>query len=373
MESLILGVSAFYHDSAAAIVRDGEITAAAQEERFSRRKNDSRFPSAAIAYCLREAAVQPSRLTAIAFYDHPVLTLDRVIKSILSATTTGEEQWIAAARSFIANKLAIGARLQEELGTDSPVYFPQHHLSHAASAFFASPFERAAILTLDGVGEWATTSIAVGEPDGIRALKEIHYPHSIGLLYSAFTYFCGFEVNSGEYKLMGLAPYGEPKYADQIRGELIEVRGDGSFRLNLDYFGFVDGNSLVNQAFEDRFGGPPRAPESRITQREVDLAASVQQIVDEVVSRLARHARDLTGSRDLCMAGGVALNAVANGRLLERGLFDRIWVQPAAGDAGGAIGAALALSVTRFNGAPREHTGDRQRGSYLGPGSPRAM
>jgi carbamoyltransferase len=365
----VLGISGFYHDSAAALVRDGEIVAAAQEERFSRKKHDPRFPRHAVNYCLEEAFIEPDELDAVVFYDNPLLSFDRVMKSLLAAAPRSEGQWLHAATPVLGVKLWIANAIRRALRSDVKVLFARHHLSHAASAYYPSPFERAAVLTIDGVGEWATTSVMAAEGTEIRALEEIHYPHSLGLLYSAFTYFCGFKVNSGEYKLMGLAPYGVPRYADRIREKLIHLKPDGSYRLDLSYFGYLDGDRMTNERFEALFDGPPRKPESRITRREMDLAASIQQVTEEVVLALARHARDVTGMRDLCLAGGVALNCVANGRLLREGVFDRIWIQPAAGDAGGALGAAL-LASHRLFGAPRpalDGRSDRQRGSYLGP------
>jgi len=369
MSASVLGISALYHDSAAALVRDGEIIAAAQEERFSRKKHDPRLPRNAISYCLEQAFIEPSELGAVVFYDNPLLTLDRALKSLLSVAPRGEEQWTEAAWSTLGVKLLVANEIRNILKADVPLFFSRHHLSHAASAFYPSPFERAAILTMDGVGEWSTTSIGWGEGAEIKLLKEINYPHSIGLLYSAFTYFCGFKVNSGEYKLMGLAPYGTPQYADLIREKLIRVKPDGSYRLDTKYFGYLDGNLMTNERFNDLFGGPPRKPESRITRREMDLAASIQKVTEEVVLGLARHTRELTGMSHLVLAGGVALNCVANGLLLREKIFDRIWIQPAAGDAGGAVGAALLLSHRRF-GAKRKirpNGRDTQKGSYLGP------
>jgi carbamoyltransferase len=365
----VLGISAFYHDSAAALVSDGRIVAAAQEERFSRKRHDPRFPRAAINYCLQEAFIEPSELAAVVFYDNPVLSADRIVKSLLAYAPKSEEQWLAAAPSFLGVKPFVSRYVKEMLKTDVPLLFARHHQSHAASAFYPSPFERAAILTLDGVGEWATTSLATGEGTEISVLKEIHYPHSLGLLYSAFTYFCGFKVNSGEYKLMGLAPYGTPRYASVIRDKLIQVEADGSFRLNTDYFGFLDGTRMTSERFDELFGGPPRSPESRITRREMDLAASIQVVTEEVVLLIARHLREISGMRDLCMAGGVALNCVANGVLLREKTFDNLWIQPAAGDAGGALGGALLASHRRFGvpRAPRADGRDAQHGSYLGP------
>lgn len=368
MSSTILGISAFYHDSAAALVRDGVIVAAAQEERFSRKKHDPRFPRQAINYCLGEAFIEADELDAVVFYDHPALTLDRVIKSVISGSPRTEDQWIKAGRSLLGTKLFIEQHVRSVLKTDAKVYFTEHHASHAASAFFPSPFETAAILTIDGVGEWATATLGIGEGDRIRLLKEIDYPHSLGLLYSAFTYFCGFKVNSGEYKLMGLAPYGRPVHADVIREKLIHILPDGSFRLNMDYFGYLDSDRMTNNAFDSLFGGPARRPESAITRREMDLAASVQEVTEEVVLKMARHLRESTGQTKLVMAGGVALNCVANGLIQREQIFDKLWIQPAAGDAGGSLGAALLTAYHRFGTKRRlDPAGrDSQRGSYLG-------
>ncbi|MDQ3696701.1 MAG: hypothetical protein M3373_01560 [Gemmatimonadota bacterium] len=369
MPVTVLGISALYHDSAAAIVRDGVIVAAAQEERFSRKKNDPRFPALAINYCLEEAFIEPAELDAVVFYDHPLLTLDRVMKSLLTVAPKGEQQWMQAGRSVLGVKVHVARLIRDAVRTQAPVLFTEHHAAHAASAFYPSPFDSAAILTLDGVGEWATTTIGRGDGDRIQILEEISYPHSLGLLYSAVTYFCGFKVNSGEYKLMGLAPYGEPVYADLMREKLIHILDDGSYRLDTDYFGFLDSTEMVNERFAALFGGPRRLPESRITRREMNIAASVQQITDQVVLACARHASEVTRLSDVVMAGGVALNCVANGKLLKERIFDRIWIQPAAGDAGGALGAALLVSHHHLN-VPRvrEASGrDAQRGSYLGP------
>ena len=365
----VLGISGFYHDSAAAIVSNGEIVAAAQEERFSRRKHDPRFPQHAINYCLGEAFIETSELDAVVFYDHPLLTLDRVIKSLLTVAPRGRQQWMKAAPSVLGVKVHVERFIRKALGPNVPVLFTKHHLAHAASAFYPSPFDEAAILTIDGVGEWATTSIAEGSGSEIQILKEIRYPHSLGLLYSAFTYFCGFKVNSGEYKLMGLAPYGEPRYVDLIEERLLHMKPDGSFRLNMEYFGYLDSNRMTNERFSELFGGPPRPAESRITRREMDLASSIQKVIEKVLLGLAGHARELTGKRNLVMAGGVALNCVANGVLQRKKLFDELWIQPAAGDAGGALGAALVASHRYFN-VPRKMNSqgrDSQRGSYLGP------
>lgn len=369
MTPTILGVSAFYHDSAAAIVRGGEIIAAAQEERFSRKKHDPRFPNKAINYCLGEAFIEPDELDAVVFYDHPLLTLDRVLKSIISTAPRSEDQWLKASRSILGNKLFIQQFIRDTLKADVKIYFTEHHASHAASAFFPSPFDEAAILTFDGVGEWATTTLGVGEGARMKLLKEIDYPHSLGLIYSAFTYFCGFKVNSGEYKLMGLAPYGKPVYADLIREKLIDIRDDGSFRLNTEYFGYLDSDRMTNEKFANLFGGLERKPESRITRREMDLAASIQRVTEDAVLKTAKYLRRLTGKSNLVMAGGVALNCVANGLLQREKIFDRIWIQPAAGDAGGSVGAALLTAYQKFGieRNVRNDSRDSQSGSYIGP------
>ena len=372
MNKLILGISGFYHDSAAAILRGPKIIAAAQEERFSRKKHDPRFPKYAINYCLEEAFVEPNELDAIVFYDNPILTWDRIMKNAMTAGSRGQESFAHAANSVLGFKIWIQDLVQREIGSlgkAGKLFFTEHHFSHGASAFYPSPFERAAILTLDGVGEWATTSIGKGIGRKIELLQQINYPHSLGLLYSAFTYFCGFKVNSGEYKLMGLAPYGEPRYEKLIYDNLIDIKADGSFRMNMDYFGYIESDHMINQNFEELFQGPPRQPESRITQREMDIARSVQAVLENAVIRLAKHAKKRTGMRHLVMAGGVALNCVANGKLLRERIFDDIWIQPAAGDAGGALGAALLMAHHYFN-LPRQHTikgKDQQEGSYLGP------
>ncbi len=369
MTANVLGLSAFYHDSAAALVRDGEIVAAAQEERFTRRKHDPGFPRHAINYCLGEAFLEPSELDAIVFYDHPLLTLDRIVATMRSTSPDSEDQWIDAAPEILGVKAHVDRYVKRVLGSgETPLLFTEHHAAHAASAFFPSPFASSAILTMDGVGEWATTTIGVGNGSQIELQQELHFPHSLGLLYSAFTYYCGFKVNSGEYKLMGLAPYGEPRYVDLIREYLIDVKDDGSYRLNIGYFGFQDSFEMTNESFHELFGGAPRAPESRIGRREMDLAASIQAVTDDVVLRTSAHIRRQTGERNLVMAGGVALNCVANGLLERAEIFDHLWLQPAAGDAGGALGAALLLSHHRL-GVPRVRGSkrDRQRGSYLGP------
>lgn len=372
MSKTVLGISAFYHDSAAALVVDGEIVAAAQEERFSRKKHDPRFPSGAINYCLEEAFIEAAELDAIVFYDNPLLTWDRVLKNCLMMGETAFPQFSQACHSVLGIKVWVGEYVRRALGSlgkGGKLLFSEHHQAHAASAFYPSPFEEAAILTLDGVGEWETTTLGFGQDNRIELRQVLHYPHSLGLLYSAFTYFCGFKVNSGEYKLMGLAPYGKPQYYRTIRDHLIDVKEDGSFRLNPEYFGFLDSNVMTNEKFERLFGGPPRAREGLITRRERDLAASVQQVLEEVVVKLACHLKQENGARNLVMAGGVALNCVANGRILREGIFDRLWIQPAAGDAGGALGAAL-LGCHVYFGRPRRFNPagrDLQKGSHLGP------
>ncbi len=368
MSKTVLGISAFYHDSAAAIVRDGEILAAVQEERFTRKKHDPDFPKYASNFCLEQAFINPDELDAVVYYENPLLTLDRVVKNFLVTSPAGLESWRRALPSLLGTKLQIRKIVNKFLGEKVPLIFSEHHFSHAASAFYPSPFQESAILTLDGVGEWATTSLGVGKGNTISLLKEIQYPHSLGLLYSAFTYFCGFKVNSGEYKLMGLAPYGTPKYAKKIRDHLIDVKSDGSFQLNLDYFGYLDTNFMTTAGFKKIFGGPPRLPESPITRREMDLASSIQVVLEEVIDSLAQHVRKVTGLRRLVMAGGVALNCVANGKILSKGIFDQFWIQPAAGDAGGALGAALLASHQYFD-IPRniKDGRDNQKGSFLGP------
>ena len=369
----ILGLSAFYHDSAAALVEDGEILAAAQEERFTRKKHDARFPHRAVDFCLGEAGVPLSGVDHVVFYDKPFLKFERLLETYLAFAPRGLASFRMAIPLWIKEKLFQKSALEKELrrhGTFDigKLLFTEHHQSHAASAFFPAPFSEAAILTMDGVGEWATTSVAVGKANHIDILKEIHFPHSLGLLYSAFTYYTGFKVNSGEYKLMGLAPYGAPKYAQLIRDHLIDVKTDGSFHLNLEYFDYCTGLRMTSRRFDDLFGGPARKPEELITQREMDLAASVQLVLEEIVLKLARSLRAETSSRNLCLAGGVALNCVANGKLLREGAFDNLWVQPAAGDAGGALGAALA-AYHIFHNQPRpvRDCRDSMKGSYLGP------
>ncbi len=361
----ILGLSAFYHDSAACLVVDGEIVAAAQEERFSRKKHDERFPKLAVEYCLSEAGLTPDKLDYVAFYDKPLQKFDRLLETYLGFAPAGFGSFVKAMPVWLKDKLYLPRTMRRELpGYQKRFVFTEHHESHAASAFFPSPFERAAVLTVDGVGEWATASIGVGEGNRLRLTHEMHFPHSPGLLYSAFTYFCGFKVNSGEYKLMGLAPYGEPKYADLIREKLIDLKEDGSFRMDQSYFNYCQGLTMTSRKFETLFGGPPRQPETPLTQREMDLAASVQVVTEEILLRMSRHVHTITGEKKLCLAGGVALNCVANGRILREGPFEDLWIQPAAGDAGGALGAALFV-WHQLLGKPRSCNPKRQRGRTL--------
>ena len=339
----VLGISAYYHDAAAALVVDGEIVAAAQEERFTRVKHDASFPSNAIRYCLDEAGLAPEDLDAVGFYEKPFLKLDRLLETYLAYAPRGFRQFVRFAPAWTREKLRLPREIARGLGEGyrKPIVFTEHHESHAASAFFPSPFDEAAVLTMDGVGEWATTTYGTGRGNRVELTHEIRFPHSLGLLYSAFTYFTGFRVNSGEYKLMGLAPYGEPRYADRIREHLIDLKDDGSFSLDLSYFRYCEGLRMTSPKFDALFGGPPRKPETPITQREMDIAASIQAVTEEAMLRTARHVHAETGMRNLCLAGGVALNCVANGRILREGPFDDIWIQPAAGDAGGALGVAL--------------------------------
>jgi carbamoyltransferase len=371
----ILGISAYYHDAAAALLRGGEIAAAAQEERFSRRKNDESFPAQAIQFCLRQAGLEQERLDAVVFYDKPITKFARMLESYLAVAPGGWRTFPRVLPSWLGEKLNLRGTIREELPglrADCPIWFTQHHLAHAASAFYPSPFADAAILTIDGVGEWATTTIGRGKGREIELLQELRFPHSLGLLYSAFTAYCGFRINSGEYKLMGLAPYGEPRFADIIRTELLDLKDDGSFWLNLDYFAFLRGFTMTNPRFHALFGGPPRAPEAPLEERHADVARSVQVVTEEIMLRLARHARATTGLPALCMAGGVALNCVANGRILREGIFERLWIQPAASDAGGALGAALAAWHAHWpelHECPRAARGsDAMQGSLLGPG-----
>jgi carbamoyltransferase len=370
----LLGISAYYHDSAAALVIDGEVVAAAQEERFSRRKHDARFPRHAIEYCLAERRIPLSEVDAVVFYEKPFLKFERLLETYLSVAPRGFRQFTAAMPVWLREKLFQKDLLLKELRRIEPSFaterlrFCEHHLSHAASAFYPSPFERAAVLTLDGVGEWTTTSASIGHDRQIDILKELPFPHSLGLLYSAFTYYTGFKVNSGEYKVMGLAPYGEPRFAKLILENLIDLKPDGSFRLNQDYFGYTTGLTMANRRFEDLFGAPVRSPETWLTQFHMDIAASIQAVTEEIMLRLARSLASETGERNLCLAGGVALNCVANGRVVRDCAFDEIWVQPAAGDAGGAVGAALAAYHLEF-GRERVQSNslDGMSGAYLGP------
>jgi carbamoyltransferase len=364
----ILGISAFYHDSAACLVRDGEVIAAAEEERFSRKKHDSRFPQAAVNFSLASGGITVGDLDYVVFYDKPFLKMERLLDTFSRTAPRGLRAYLTAMPSWLREKLWMRDLIQTQLGYRGKVLFGGHHESHAASAFYPSPFSEAAVLTVDGVGEWSTTTFGVGRGRELELLGEIRYPDSLGLLYSAFTYFTGFRVNSGEYKLMGLAPYGEPRFVDVILRELIDLRDDGSYRLNLDYFDYDAGLKMTNRRFDRLFGGPPRAPESPLTQREMDLARSIQVVTEDAILRMGRHLHRQTGMTDLCMAGGVALNCVANGRLLREGPFSRIWIQPSAGDAGGAVGAALAV-WHRYLGKERAPVegGDGMRASLLGP------
>jgi len=364
----ILGISAFYHDSAAALVIDGKIIAAAQEERFTRKKHDHRFPINAVNYCLEEAKISINDIDYVAFYDKPFLKFERILETYLTFAPKGIKSFIKAMPLWIKEKLWLKELIGNELGYSGKILFPEHHQSHAASAFYPSPFDDAAFITLDGVGEWTTTSYGVGEGNNINILADIKFPHSIGLLYSAFTYYTGFKVNSGEYKVMGLAPYGEPKYVNLIFDKLIDLKEDGSFKLNMKYFNFAAGLTMTNSKFDKLFGGKARKPESELTQREMDLARSIQDVTEEVMLRTAKHVRKVTGKNNLCLAGGVALNCVGNGKILKEKIFDNIWIQPAAGDAGGALGAAL-FTWHQYLGNERTTYGkkDSQNGSYLGP------
>lgn len=392
----ILGISAFYHDSAACLVREGQIIAAAQEERFTRKKHDAAFPRHAVEYCLCEGGITLAQVDYVAFYEKPFVKFDRILHSYLAYAPSGLKTFLMAIPLWIRERIWMKTLIQEELrslsaqiqnpngeirndrslltsaatnsGFTGKILFPEHHESHAASAFFPSPYPEAAFLTVDGVGEWTTTSYGTGRGNRIEMLGELHFPHSLGLLYSAFTYFTGFRVNSGEYKLMGLAPYGEPKYVDVILRELIDLKEDGSFRLNMKYFNYGVGLTMTNANFNSLFGRPPRKPESKLTQSDMDLARSIQDVTEEIMFRMAKHVRQQTGMRNLVLAGGVALNCVANGKILREGIFDNIWIQPAAGDAGGALGAAL-FTWHQVLGHERQADGvhDAQRGSYLGP------
>ena len=380
MSSNILGISAYYHDSAAALLKDGDLVAAVQQERFSRKKHDARFPAESISYCLETENLRLQELDRIIFYDKPLIKFERLLETYMSYAPNGFRSFVAAMPVWLKEKLYLKSVLKKELAQLAgckakdlpPLLFAEHHQSHAASAFYFSPFQRAAVLCLDGVGEWATTSTWLGDGANLDPLWEIDFPHSLGLLYSAFTYFTGFKVNSGEYKLMGLAPYGSPKYVDLILDKLIDLKSDGTFHLDMQYFNYCTGLTMTNSRFDALFGGPPRKPESELSQREMDIAASIQAVTEEVVLRLANTLHEETGEKNLCLAGGVALNCVANGRLLREGPYENIWIQPAAGDAGGAIGAA-AVAWHGYDQQPRDmnaHCGpaaDRMRGSYLGP------
>lgn len=371
----ILGLSAYYHDSAACLVIDGEIIAAAQEERFTRKKHDAKFPVHAIQYCLQEAKIAPVDLDYVVFYDKPFLKFERLLETYLAFAPKGFKNFVTSLPVWLKDKLfqkkMIADALKDAFGKDIDwtvkLLFSEHHLSHAASAFFPSPFEEAAVLTMDGVGEWTTTSLAIGSGNTLSVHKEIHFPHSLGLLYSAFTYYTGFKVNSGEYKVMGLAPYGEPKYAQLIKDHLIDIKEDGSFHMDMSYFNYCTDLTMTNDKFAELFGGPVRKSEGTLTQREMDLAASIQAVTEEVVIKLAKSIRKSTGQKNLCLAGGVALNCVANGKLLRQNVFDNLWVQPASGDAGGAIGSALLAYYLMLNQSRTVKSGDAMKGSYLGP------
>ena len=371
-----MGISAFYHDSAACLLKDGKIIAAAQEERFTRKKHDAEFPAQSIKYCLKEAGIYASQIDNVVFYEKPFLKFERLLETYLAFAPKGFTSFAKAMpiwikdklfqKSNLINKLALN--LDEKVNWSERILFSEHHLSHAASAFYPSPFETAAVLTLDGVGEWTTASLALGKGNALKVVKEIHFPHSIGLLYSAFTYYTGFKVNSGEYKVMGLAPYGKPIYADLIKEKLISVAEDGSFQLDMSYFDYATGLTMTNKKFDELFGGPPRTSESELSQREMDLAASVQKVTEDVVLQIAKSFAKETGEKNLCLAGGVALNCVANGVLLREKVFDSIWIQPAAGDAGGALGAALSVWYLHFNNEREiSYERDAMSGSYLGP------
>ena len=365
----ILGISCFYHDSAACLVRDGEIIAAVQEERFTRKKHDSIFPINSISWCLQEGGITVKELDFVAFYDKPFIKFERILETFLTYAPSGIRQFVQAIPLWLKEKLWIPELIKKELDYEGKILFTEHHESHAASAFYPSPFGEAAFLTMDGVGEWDTASFGIGKGNDIKILYTLRFPHSLGLLYSAFTYYTGFKVNSGEYKLMGLAPYGEPRYTDLILKELIDLKEDGSFKLNMRYFGYCNGLRMTNWRFERLFGGPPRKPETRVTQKEMDIAASIQEVTEEIILKMARYVHKITGQDKLCLAGGVALNCVGNGRILRDGPFKEIWIQPASGDAGGALGAAL-LVWYKYLGNERyaDNKKDQQKASFLGPG-----
>ncbi len=373
----ILGLSAYYHDSAAALVVDGVATAAAQEERFSRKKHDSRFPQHAVRYCLESQGLTLADLDAVIYYEKPLLTFERLLETYLGAAPRGGRSFVAAMQVWLKEKLFLKTELKKQLKavaesmgseTELPeLLFSEHHLSHAGAAYYPSPFDSAAVLCMDGVGEWATTSAWMGDGSSLKPLWEINFPHSLGLLYSAFTYYCGFKVNSGEYKLMGLAPYGEPKYVDQIKDHLIDIKPDGTYRLDLSYFKFHRGFRMTGRKFHKLFGRPPRKGETELTQFHMDLAASIQVVTEEIVVKLARSLQQETGARNLCLSGGVALNCVANGKLLREGIFDQVWIQPASGDAGSALGAAFVAWHQHFDKPRQVQSGDGMQGTYLGP------
>ena len=364
----ILGISAFYHDSAACLVRNGEIVAAAQEERFTRKKHDYSFPAQAVKYCLKQGGIAAGALDYVCFYDKPFIKFERILETYLTYAPLGIRSFMMAIPLWIKQKLWMKEFIKKQLGFEGAILFPEHHESHAASAFFASPFQKAAFLTIDGVGEWTTTSYGVGENNQISIMEEMHFPHSLGLLYSAFTYYTGFKVNSGEYKVMGLAPYGRPVYKDLILTELMDLKEDGSFKLNMKYFNYCAGLTMTSAKFHRLFGGAPRRPESTVTQRDMDLARSVQEVTEEVMLRIARHIHCRTGQENLCLAGGVALNCVGNGKILREGPFENIWIQPAAGDAGGALGAALFAWYQYLDNERRaDGAHDFMRGSFWGP------
>jgi carbamoyltransferase len=363
----ILGISAFYHDSAACLVRDGEIIAAAQEERFTRIKHDPAFPKNAVEFCLQKGGIQVSDLDYVGFYDKPFIKFERILETYLGIAPKGIKQYLSAIPIWLKDKLWTRANIRKNLDYGGPVLFSEHHESHAASAFYPSPFQEAAILTMDGVGEWATSSLALGKDNKIELLQELHFPHSLGLLYSAFTYYLGFKVNSGEYKVMGLAPYGEPKYCDLIRKHLIDLKDDGSFRMNMDYFDYLGGMTMTNDKFAAVFDQPTRKSESQLGKKEMDIAASLQAVTEEIMLKMARHIRQSTGMKNLCLAGGVALNCVGNGKILKEKIFDNIWIQPAAGDAGGALGVALCIWHQVLGNERNTNGKDSMKGSYLGP------
>ncbi|MFA6635507.1 MAG: carbamoyltransferase [Candidatus Omnitrophota bacterium] len=367
-KTYILGISAYYHDAAAVLLEDGNIIAAAQEERFTRKKHDPSFPLKAVEYCLTGADIKIEDVDIVAFYDKPFLKFERLLETYVAYAPFGIRSFIQAMPPWVKQKLFMKEHIKSELGYKGRIIFPEHHHSHASSAFYPSPFEEAAILTVDGVGEWATASIAKGSGSKLELLKEIKFPHSLGLLYSAFTYYCGFRVNSGEYKLMGLAPYGEPKYAELITDKLIDIKDDGSFKLDLRYFNYCTGLTMTNRKFHSLFGGPPRKKEGALLQKHMDIARSIQDVTETVIMKMAKYTRNLTDCRDLCMAGGVALNCVANGKMVREGLFDNIWIQPASSDAGGALGAALAAwHECMGRERPVDHGRDSQKASLLGP------